>query len=430
MKTLSSVLLLLPAFAVPAFATVVVSSPSDGETVNSTVSYAATATTSTCPEGVASMGVYVDNELVYTVNGTALKTTLSVNPGSHKTVVEEWDYCGGATFVSMEITATNQAGVHVTSPANNSTVSSPAKYVATATSSCSQGVASMGIYVNRQLVYIENGARLNTQVDLGAGAQQTVVEEWDKCGGASYAPVNVTVQGGEKVLSNLQASDGWNGWGELAPNYDICSAPCSGVTWSMSRHVSSPSLSGNATEFKIGGTRPYSDVLWSIPVLGQDTTQNIPDTRHTLLPTLHNFTYDAYFYGSNLELTQVLEFDINMYMDGVGLLWGTQCRIAGGNEWDTWDDTTAHWVPTGVACNPVSDGWNHVTIQVRRESDDTLLYESISLNGVTADINKTTPPFSVPASWWGITANYQMDGNYKQSSNTTYLDNFSLTYWK
>ena len=429
MKTLSSVLLLLTAFAAPAFATVVVSSPSDGETVNSTVSYAATANTSTCSEGVASMGVYMDNELVYTVNGTALKTTLSVNPGSHKTVVEEWDYCGGATFVSMEITATNQTGVHVTSPANNSTVSSPANYVATATSSCSQGVASMGIYVNGQLVYVETGAKLNTQVNLGAGAQQTVVEEWDKCGGASYTPVNVTVQGGEKVLSNLQASDGWNGWGELAPNYDICSTRCSGVTWSMSRHVSSPSLSGNATEFKIGGTTPYSDVLWSIPVLGQNTTQNIPDTGHTLLPTLHNFTYDAYFYGSNLGLTQVLEFDINMYMNGIGLLWGTQCRIAGGHEWDIWDDTTAHWVPTGVACNPVSDGWNHVTIQVRRESDDTLLYESISLNGVTANINKTTPPFSVPAGWWGITSNYQMDGNYKQSSNTTYLDNFSLTYW-
>ncbi|MGA2219263.1 MAG: hypothetical protein ABSG51_14305 [Terracidiphilus sp.] len=428
MKTIFGGLLLFP-FAAHAFANVVVSAPSNGETVSSTVSYAATATSSTCLKGVASMGVYVDSKLLYVADGADLNTSIAVSPGAHNTVIEEWDYCGGATFVSMEITSSSQTGVHVTSPANDSLVSSPANYVATATSSCSKGVASIGIYVNNQLVVVQQGAKLNTQVDLGAGAQHTVVEEWDECGGSSYSPINVTAQGDDKVLSNLQASEGWNGWGELTPNYDICSAPCPGVTWSMSQHVTSPSLSGNATEFKVGGTAPYSDVLWSIPLLGQNTTQDIPDTGHTLIQTLHNFTYDAYFYGSNLGLTQVLEFDVNMYMNGLGMIWGTQCRIAGGNEWDTWDDPTSKWVPTGVACNPLNDQWNHVTIQVQRDADNTLLYESISLNGVTANINKTTRPFSVPSGWWGVTANYQMDGNYKQASNTTYLDNFSVTYW-
>jgi hypothetical protein len=429
MKTLSSVLLLFLATAAPSFATVIVSSPSNGATVSLTVSYAATASTSTCSTGVASMGVYVDDELLYTVSGNVLKTTLTINPGNHTTVVEEWDFCGGATFVSMSITATAAAGVHVTSPANNSTVSSPVSFVATATSTCAKGVASVGIYVDNQLVYVEQGAALNTPLSLAAGAQQTVVEEWDKCGGASYVLVNLTVQSDEHVLSGLQSSEGWNGWGELPPVYNICSAPCSGVKWSMSQHTSSPSLSGNASAFSLSGTVPYADVLWSIPLIGQNSMLGIPDSGHTLLPTLHNFTYDAYFYGSNLSLTQVIEFDINMYMNGLGLLWGTQCRIAGGNEWDTWDDTTAQWAPTGIPCDPVSNEWNHVTIQAQRQSDNTLLYESISLNGVTTSLNKTTPPFSVPAGWWGITANYQMDGNYKQSSNTTYLDNFSFTYW-
>jgi hypothetical protein len=150
--------------------------------------------------------------LLYVVDGANLNTTLSVSPGKHNTVVEEWDYCGGATFASMEITATNQTGVHVTSPANKGSVSSPANYVATVTSSCSKGVASMGIYVNNRLVAVQNGAKLNTQIALGAGAQHTVVEEWDECGGASYAPIDVTVQADDKVVSNLQASRGWNGW--------------------------------------------------------------------------------------------------------------------------------------------------------------------------------------------------------------------------
>ncbi len=429
MKTLSSLVLLLSSFAAPAFATVVVSSPSNGDTVGTTVHYVATATTNTCSKGVASMGVYVDNQLIYVVNKVKLNANLPVAPGKHNTVVEEWDYCGGATFVSMQITVNNQTGVYVTSPANNSTVGSPVNYVATATSSCAKGVASMGVYVNNQLMVVQNGASLNTQLNLGAGAQQTVVEEWDYCGGASYTPINVTVQATGNLLSNLQASGGWRSWGQLAPSYADCSAPCSGVTWSMLPHIGSPSLSGNASQFNIGGTTPYSDVLWSNPLIGQYSTQNLPDTNHTLVPTLHNFTYDAYFYITNASITQVMEFDINMYMNGVGMLWGTQCNNLGGKVWDIWDNVNAVWVSTGAACNLINSGWNHVTIQAQRGSGNAVIYQSITLNGVTASINKAYPPFTVPVSWWGVTVNYQMDGNYQQAANTTYLDNFSLNYW-
>ena len=197
----------------------------------------------------------------------------------------------------------------------------------------------------------------------------------------------------------------------------------------MSQGIKSISLSGNATQFNLGGTVPYSDVLWSLPLIGQYSTQGLPDSGKTLLPTLHNFTYDAWFYVTNATASQALEFDINMYMSGVGMTWGNQCRIAGGNEWDIWDNVNGAWVPTGVACNPTIGGWNHVTIQAQREADNSLLFQSIELNGVTANINKTYPPFAVPQSWYGITVNYQMDGNFSQTADTTYLDNFTFTYW-
>ena len=430
MKTLVATLFLLLFYAAPAFATVAVSSPWNGETVGSGVTYAATATTSTCSRGVAAMGVYVDDHLLYTVSGTTLNTTLIVGEGTHNTVVEEWDYCGGATFVSMTITVSIQSSVYVTSPTNNSTVSSPANYVATATSLCSKGVASMGIYVNNHLVYVTSGAKMNTQLTLGAGSQHTVVEEWDYCGGATYTPINLTVQGGVgTTLYNIQASGGWHGWGEFAPNYDICASNCTGLNWSMWLHQTSPSLSGNASRFNIGGTTPYADVLWSNPVIGQNTTQGIPDTAHTLLPNLHYFTYDAYFFVTNVSVTQVLEFDISMYMNGVGMIWGNQCNNLGGKVWDIWDNVSAQWVSAGIPCNLINNGWNHVTLQMQRQSNNTLLYQSITLNGVTANIDRTYPPFTVPTSWWGITLNYQMDGDYKMSSNVTYLDNFTFTYW-
>jgi hypothetical protein len=432
MKTYYYVLAIFLMWATSGFANVSVSSPGNGGTVSSPAHYVATATTKTCSRGVASMGIYVNDQLVYVVNGASLNHKLTLDPGKYNTVVEEWDNCGSATYTPVAITINNQTGVWVTSPTNNSQVSSPVHYAATAsTQTCSKGVASMGIYVNNKLVYVVGGARLDTKLNLSAGKYHTVVEEWDYCGGAAYTPVDITVRGGGgggKVLSHLQASRGWNSWGELPPNYNICSAPCPGVTWSMTQGIKSPSLSGDSTRFNIGGTKPYSDVLWSNPLIGQGSTQGLPDSHHTLLPTLHNFTYDAYFYPTNLGVTQVLEFDISMYFDGLGLIWGNQCRITGGNEWDIWDNVHQHWVPTGVACHPVSNSWNHVTIQVQREADNSLLFQSITLNGKNSPINRHYAPGSAPGNWWGITVNYQMDGDHKQSAYTTFLDNFSFTY--
>ena len=248
-------------------------------------------------------------------------------------------------------------------------------------------------------------------------------------GGTAQQSTTVTVQSNGTSLRNLQASGGWKSWGELPPGYGICPYPCPGVTWSMQQGIKTPSLSGNATQFNIGGTKPYADVLWSNPLIGQNSTQGVPDSGHTLLPSLHNFTYDVYFYPTNLDVTQVLEFDISMYFDGLGLIWGNQCNLGGGHVWDIWDNTGHHWVSSGVPCNPINNTWNHLTIQVQRESDNWLLFQSITLNGVTMPVNKYYAPGSAPGKWWGITVNFQMDGNRRQAAYSTYLDNFTFTYW-
>ena len=180
--------------AVPSFATVTVTSPTNGAQVSSPVHYVATATT-TCTKGVASMGIYINNVLSYVTYTASLNTSLSFNAGSYSTVVEEWDNCGGATYTPINIiVGTGQTGVFVTSPAPNSTVTSPVTYKATAaTYTCAAGVAAMGIYVNNKLTYDVYAASLNTTLTLAPGAYNTVVEEWDNCGGAAYTSVPITV---------------------------------------------------------------------------------------------------------------------------------------------------------------------------------------------------------------------------------------------
>ena len=420
------------AITTTAFAGVNVSSPWNKSTVGTSVHYSATGNT-TCNRGVASMGVYVDNQLKYVENGNKLDTYLSFSPGNYNTVVQEWDNCGGSSYTPVAITVTNKTGVWVMAPANNSNVQSPVTYQATATTyTCSKGVASMGVYVNNVLKYTVQGASLDTNLSLSPGTYNTVVEEWDHCGGASYTPVKITVGNGGgsgSTLYNIQASAGWNEWGEYPPSYQICNPCGSGVTFSMKQHISSPSRDGNSTQFNIGGTKPYSDALFSNPLIGQGSTQGLPDNNHTLLPTLHNFTYDAYFYTSQLSLAQALEFDISMYFDSLSLVWGHQCNLLGGHVWDVWDNVNSHWVSTGVPCYPVNNGWNHVVLQVQRESDNSLLFQSITFNGVKSVINKKYGTHTAPSGWWGITVNYQIDGNDKQSSYATYLDNFNFTYY-
>jgi Bacterial Ig domain len=419
-------LFLASAMAAPAFATVVVTSPSNGQTVSPKVQFVASAT-STCPNGVASMGVYVDNTLYFHSNGITLNTTLTLPLGAHKVVVQEWDFCGGATATVMNLTVMNQTVVSVTSPASGSTVDSLVNFVANATSSCASGVASMGIYVNNQLAYVTQGASLNIQLVLSTGSQNTVVQEWDYCGGSANTPIQLNVSSG-KTLYNLQSSWGWKSSGQLAPYYSDCVPSCPGVTWSMWQDIANPSLSGSAAVFNLGGTTPYSDVLFYNQLIGDSSTQNLPDNDQTLVPALHNFTYDAYFYLADAAHTQAVEFDINWFMNTIGMTWGTECRVEGGNQWDIWDNVHGKWVPTGFACNPLVNAWNHVTVIAQRSANNSLIYKSITLNGVTANINQTYAPFTVPPSWFGITVNYQMDGDHNQAPITTYLDKLNFTY--
>jgi hypothetical protein len=246
-KNFPCIILTLLAFAAPVFAAVSISKPTNGETVGSPVQFVATATTS-CSGGVASMGVYINNVLEHTEAGSSLNTSVSLSPGSYNAVVVEWDNCGTSTTASRSIKVTGTTGVSVTSPANNSTVESPASFIATAqTSSCAQGVSSMGIYVDNALKYKVSGAALSTQLAIAVGTHQAVVEEWDHCGGASTASVDITVK---------------NGASSASTGIDI-SSPSSG------EHVSSPfTLSASSSDCQSEAVRTIGYSLDNSP----DTT--------------------------------------------------------------------------------------------------------------------------------------------------------------
>ncbi len=416
-----------------------VTAPGNNATVTAPARFTATAT-SACSKGVAAMGVYTaPNQLTYKTNGSSLDANLNLNPGTYNSVVQAWDNCGGSSSAPVTLTVTRGSGtgINVTTPANNSTVSSPVHYLASAHTSCAKGVSAMGIYTGSNvLAFSASGASLDANLNLGQGTYNTIVQEWDACGGSTKTPVTITVSGGSgnsnaKTFYNLhRQKNQWTGYGLLKPAYAIC-PNCSPngpeVSWWMNPGVASPSVSGNATQTTIGGSTPYSDVLWNNHLIGDFSSQGLPDFNKTLAPSLHDFTYDVYFFVPNIQASQALEFDINQFVNGQSFIWGHECRIAGGHQWDTWDNPRQVWVPSGIPCNPVSNAWNHLIIHVQRTSDNHLLFNSISLNGQTSVLNRYDSP--IPTTWYGVTINYQIDGNYAQQPYSVFLDNLNFTYF-
>jgi hypothetical protein len=331
------------------------------------------------------------------------------------------------------------AGVSVSSPSSGTTSGSPVHFVASASSpSCAKGVAAMGIYTAPgQLAYTVNGSKMDTNLAMSNGTYHVVVQEWDNCGWSATAPLTLTVSGSTgsggsgsgKVFSNLQKSGGWTGYALLPPGFGICSSCTqtgSNVKWSWTQNVSSTSMDGIATKSSYaGGSTQWADILWNNHLIGDFSSQGLPDYSKTLVSQFHTFTYDVYFWVGNVNDSQALEFDINQFVGGKSYIWGHECRIDGGHEWDTWNNSGQKWVPSGVACNPVSNSWNHLTINVQRTSDGHLLFHTITLNGKTATLNRYDTPTST--NWYGITVNYQMDSDYYKTPYSVYLDKFTFT---
>jgi hypothetical protein len=181
------------------------------------------------------------------------------------------------------------------------------------------------------VAYKINGTTLNTNLDLNPEIYDTTVQAQDNCGGSASMPVTITVSadpsgsggsGGStpgNSFTNLQQEGGWTGYVLLAPSYLICSS-CSvnrpQTKLSMKQAVSSPSLSGNATQFTIAGKTPFSDGLWNNHLIGDLSSQGKADADHAIVPAIHNFVYDVDFYSDNISASQALEFDINQFVDG------------------------------------------------------------------------------------------------------------------
>lgn len=204
-------------------------------------------------------------------------------------------------------------------------------------------------------------------------------------------------------------------------NWTICtacadlSATGAPATYSMTRGQSSPSMDGKSTRFTVGGSRPYSDVLF-LKHLGP-------------IGTATHFTFDLYFYMTHPTYAESLEFDINVAYNGRYYMFSNQCSPRSSHTWDTWDGIQNRWVSTGISCPTFpAYTWNHVTIEVERTSKQQLHWIALTYNGQKHYLNRY-----VNSKWRGysdgVSIDFQMDGDSHQDTYSVWLDKVNLKYY-
>lgn len=185
------------------------------------------------------------------------------------------------------------------------------------------------------------------------------------------------------------------------------------ASYSQVLYISSPSLSGSASKFSIGGSKSYANALWWKQVGANSTA--------------HNFKYDLYFYLKNPTASQALEFDVNQSVGGHKYIFGTQCNIKGTHTWEVYSVAT-HWKSTGIPCSaPSAYRWHHLTWQFQRTSGSQVKFVSVTLDGATHYVNRTYAPKSSGVS--ELNAAFQMDGNKTMTDYQVWLDKVTLTAW-
>lgn len=322
------------------------------------------------------------------------------------------------------------AGVKVSSPNNETEVSSPFTLSADATTCSSQNVDAMGYsFDSSSDTTVYRKQSIEDTIAGPAGTHTLHVKAWGDHGSTCVADVKITVKGGAAsdsgdsnipsdavTVSNIEVLSGWK-----AQHDD--GGPGSSSGWTTV--VSSPSHSGNSREF----ATQYSN--------GGDERYSVPFADDV---DAKNFFYDGwvYFTDSSTHLGN-LEMDINQTMaNGKTVLIGVQCDGYAG-EWaytvnqGTAQNPKPHWVSkSGTSCNPrnwSTHAWHHVQASISRDDSGYITYHSVWLDGAESKLDATV--FGAADLGWGdvITTQFQVDGLGSGGQTKVYLSDLSISRW-
>jgi phospholipase C len=160
----------------------------------------------------------------------------------------------------------------------------------------------MGVYVNSKLIYVVDAATLNTEITLSVGSQQATVEEWDKCGGATYVNLDLTVEASAAPTVDITAKSSTITDGSSSVlTVTAANSTAVKVTGSDGSSHTLAAAGGTVTVTPTATTTYTADATGSdgaasdattVTVIPADSLQAIS---HVLFMLQENHTFDNYF---------------------------------------------------------------------------------------------------------------------------------------
>ena len=210
----------------------------------------------------------------------------------------------------------------------------------------------------------------------------------------------------DTIFTHIEDMSGW----------DSCTGCAGGggkAVYSMHQHQASPSVDGSSMEISLGGTKPFSHVLYW--------------RRMSSNGTASNFVLDMYYYIDNPQNSLALEFAANQSVSNYWYKFSTQCNFSSG-EYRVWDSKNSKWVSTGIGCSrPPAHTWQHVVFEYSR-SGGHANFLSITVNGNKHYVNRSFSPLKQKQSD-SVGIHFQLDGDAHQDDYKVWADCITLTYW-
>ncbi|HUO14614.1 MAG TPA: Ig-like domain-containing protein [Verrucomicrobiae bacterium] len=299
----------------------------------------------------------------------------------------------------------------ITSPANGVTVTSPTAL--TVVANAPDPLYTMRVYVDGEPVLYSFASTVNQFLWMSNGQHTVEAVAEDVAGYISTASLQVNVTGQTPGISNIQNLPGWTSCSAVigAQQQNVCAAGLGNAVSTLTQAESSPSLDGSAAEFSLAGPSPYSNELYWVP-LGGGTN-------------VSHFIYDLYFYVSEGNRPQALEFDINQAFGNTRWTWGSECDFNQTKKWNIWNPAGGVWVPTYVDCKDFpSNTWIHLIWTVERVGNQ-VHYINLNVAGTSYNIDTY---YNAQPNWYQqeIDVAFQMDGNYAQQPYDVWLDEVTL----
>ncbi len=210
-KYSSLALAVLAAGAIPAMASITVYSPANNGQVSTPFTLNALA--QDCSgQPVSAMGFSLDSSSDTTVvKSTSIDASVSASTGSHTLHVKAWGDGGAACVSDVAVTvgagATSTSGISVSSPGNNTTVSSPFPLSATAVTCSSQPVSAMGYSIDYGSTTVVNSTSIQTNVSSSTGTHTLHVKAWGNAGASCSTNIGINV-GTQSTSTSSTSSTG------------------------------------------------------------------------------------------------------------------------------------------------------------------------------------------------------------------------------